>query len=472
MALLLLGACAGKERITVFATGRTQGRIQEDASGAGGFAVFKKLYDSQSGAKVALDLGDWSSATPVGRLSRGVCTADCVAAVPYSATAVGMEELSLSPSELQSLAKAAGAPLLASNLYLRGNRQADFLDRWTILQAGGRKIGVFALLTASPSRPGARHYLPNYVLEKETYEAERAVKALHDSGAVLTIMLLGINPAEHAGRGYYRDFLSRLPRVDLVITDEPSLKEPFKVKSTWVVPAGLEMKAAARVTLSLDQEGHLDGISYRLLPLVASKYGRDQGVLRIIARQRKSADAYFGRKLGFLNAPLPLRDGGDTPAADFAADCMRRWARANAALMDLDELAAPLSSGPVTLGDLYSSFPRDSNVVFVKIRGDDLSRALGAMNPTEMAVSGLRLFLRGVTFDRAEGNNGPLLPDRIYRLAVPDSMAKGRDNPVLSSAMEFANSRHLVRDMMRWCVSRQKSYDRPPGGRIVQDGAK
>lgn len=395
-----------------------------------------------------------------------------MAAVPYSAAAAGMEEISLSPAGLQALAKAAGVPLLASNLYLRGNRPAGFLDRRTILQAGGRKIGVFALLTASPSRPDSRRYLSNYVLEKETYEAERAVKALHDSGAQLTIMLLGINPAEHAGREYFRDFLSRLPQVDLVITDEPSLEKPFRVKRTWVVPAGLEMKAAARITLSLDQDGRLDGVSYRRVPLSARKYGRDQGILKIIARYRKSADAYFGRKLGFLTAPLPLRDGPDAPAADFAADCMRRWARTNAALMDLDEVAAPLSSGPVTLGELYASFPRDSNVVFVKIRGDDLSRALGAMNPSEMAVSGLRLFLRGGTFDRAEVDSGPLVPDRVYRLAVPDSMARGRDNPVLSSAMEFANSRHLVRDMMRWCVSRQKSYDRPAGGRVVREGAE
>ena len=34
-----------------------------------------------------------------------------------------------------------------------------------------------------------------------------------------------------------------------------------------------------------------------------------------------------GGKIGNLDAPLPLKEGALSPAADFAADCMRRWAR-------------------------------------------------------------------------------------------------------------------------------------------------
>ncbi len=471
--LLAAAACGRKEQLVIFATGRTQGRLWADASGTGGFAVFKNLYDSEQEPRLAVDLGNWSSATPEGWLTKGRSSAECVGAVPYAAAGVGMEELSLSPAELKGVAESAGIPLLASNLYLRPNKKPDFLRSSTITEAGGRKIGIFSLLINSPSRPDSRKYLPHYKLEKERYEAEKAIKALRDAGAQLTVMLLGINPKETAGQDYYRDFLSKLPRVDLVITDEPSIKKPFKVKRTWVVPSGNEMAAAARIGLVLDPaSGKLKDLHYKLLPLRTEKYGEAPALLKIIARHRAAAAAYFGRKVGFLNAALPLEDGPEHPASDFAADCMRRWARTNAAIIGLDETAAPLSSGTVTLGNLYASFPRESSVVFVKIRGSDLERALEALQPSGISVSGLRLFMRGAALERSETETGPLAPVHIYRLAVPDSLASGRDNPVLSSAMEFANSKHRLRDVMRWCFSKQKSYDRPTGARIVRGGAE
>ena len=55
---------------------------------------------------------------------------------------------------------------------------------------------------------------------------------------------------------------------------------------------------------------------------------------------------------------------------------------------------------------------------------------------------------------------------------MPDSLVTGRDNPLLSSAMEFANSRRYLREVVGWCFSRQGSFARPAGGRIVRVGDK
>jgi len=151
---------------------------------------------------------------------------------------------------------------------------------------------------------------------------------------------------------------------------------------------------------------------------------------------------------------------------------MVRWAKTNAAIIGLKEPAAGFSSGTVRVGDLYTSFPLDSSVVFVKIRGDDLERALAGLQPGELSVSGLRLFLKGGVLERAETDSGPLVPGHIYKLAVPDSLVIGRENPLLSSAMEFANSRRHLREVVGWCFSRQKSFSRPAGGRIVRTGDK
>ena len=472
--LLSAGACTKKEQIVIFATGRSQGRLwAEETPGrsgkTGGFAVFKNLYDREMKPKLAVDTGNWFSATPEGWLTRGRSTLACLNAVPYAAAAPGTEDLSLSPKELQKLAESSAMPLLASNLYLKTNKKPPFLYSSRIVEAGGRKVGIFSLLITSPSNPNRPKYLPNYKLEKETYEAQKAVKALRDGGAQLIVMLLGVNPREKASQDFFRGLLSKLPRIDLVITDEPSIKKPFKVNRGWVAGAGLGMAHAARLELTLDRAtGRMTGLDWSKVPLKAAKYGEEPGMLKVIAGYRKTAAAHFSKRVGFLNAALPLDDRGVSPAADFAADCMRRWARTNAAIIGLKEPAAGFSSGTVTVGDLYASFPLDSSVVFVKIRGDDLERALAGLQPGEISVSGLRLFLKDGALERAESDGGPLVPGHIYRLAVPDSLVSGRENPLLSSAMEFANSRRYLREVVGWCFSRQSSFSKPAGGRISQ----
>lgn len=477
LALLLLGAgaCAKKEQLVIFATARSQGRLwarEEPALGgktAGGYAVFKKLYDAEKRPKLAVDAGNWFSVTPEGWLTRGRSTMACLNALPYAAAAAGIEDLTLPPPELQKLAEASAIPLLASNLYLRNNKKPAFLRSQAIALAGGKKIGFFSAVIPSPAKPNRPRYLANYKLEKETYEAEKAVKALRDGGAQVVVMLLGVNPKETATPEFFRDFLAKSPRIDLIITDEPSIKKPFKVNRTWVAAAGLEMAYAARFTLDLDPAtGRMTGLDWDRLPLLAAKYGEDRGMLDIIDGYRKAATAHFAKKVGFLTDELPLRENGASPAADFATDCMKRWARTNAAILNLSEPAAGFSSGTVTVGSLYSAFPLDSSIVFVKIRGDDLERALRGMQPGDISVSGLKLFLKDGALERAESDGGPLVPARVYHLAVPDSLVGTHENSLLSSAMEFSNSRRYLREVIGWCFSRQKAYGRPEGGRIVK----
>ena len=473
-ALLLLGswACAGKDQVTIFATGRTQGRIGavDDGGGrTGGFAVFKKLYDSEPGPKLAVDTGNWFSAVPEGWLTRGRSTLDCLNAVPYAAAAAGLEDLALTPAEFQKLAAGSAVPILASNLYLKSNKKPPFLHSWRVVQAGGRKIGFFSAVRPSPKKANRPRHLQHYRLEKETYETEKAMKALKDAGASVIVMLMSVNPKEEAGEEFFREFVSKVSRVDLIITDDPQVRKPFRAGRAWVAGAGLEMREAARLTLDLDKAtGRLTGVKWKAVELRAEKYGQDQAMLKIVTRHKAAAAAHMGRRIGSLAAPLPLRDGVETPAADFAADCMRRWARTNAAIIPLSEPAAGFSSGTVTVGDLRRAFPLDSSVVFVKMRGDDLERVMASMPPSDITVSGLRLFLKDGVFERAESENGPLAAGHIYRLAVPDSMTGDREHSVLANAMEFANSRRSLREVVSWCFSRQNSIPRPEGRRIVR----
>ncbi|HNW45539.1 MAG TPA: hypothetical protein PKI19_13635, partial [Elusimicrobiales bacterium] len=263
---LALCACAKPDQAVIFATARTQGRLwavrEPGGTGTGGFAVFKNLYAREQLPKLAVDAGGWFGATPEGYLTRGRSTLACLGAVPYSLAAVGMEDLSLSPAELKKLAETHQLPILASNLYLKTNKKPDFLLSQKVLEAGRHKIGFFSVILPDPEKPNRAKNFANYRLEKETYEAEKAIKALRAGGAKIIVMLLVVNPKTAAKPEFYREFLLKVPRTDLVITDEPAVKKPFKAGRAWVVRAGLEMAAAARITLNIEPaSGKLSGVS-------------------------------------------------------------------------------------------------------------------------------------------------------------------------------------------------------------------
>ena len=342
----ILCSCSKKDETVIFVTARLEGRISsapdpalKDA-GAGGLAVFKNIFKLEKRPKLALDLGNWLSDTPEGRIMGSQAIIECMAAVPYSASALGYRDLTLNLRELEKLSKTAVFPLLASNLYLKNSKKPEFLHSYALLQAGGRKIGVFAINVSDPQKVNQPKYLLNYRLEKESYEIEKALRLLKEGGAKITVMLLNINPKTTVKPEFYRKFLEKLPKTDLVITDEPSLKKPFKAGRSWVAPSG-RGASAARIILAIDPATDaLACIDWSMILLDKARYGEDAGVLKIVNRHLRRLENYMGRRIGFLAEDLKLRKDGISPIGDFTAGCMKRWARSNAALLVNSELAA------------------------------------------------------------------------------------------------------------------------------------
>ena len=472
--LLFFCSCSKKEEAVIFVTARLEGRISAEpdpsrkGTRSGGMAVFKNLYKLEGRPKLALDMGNWLSETSEGRVMSAQSVLDCLNAVPYSAAAPGYRDLAFTPKELENLSKTVSFPLIASNLYLKNNKKPGFLCGFTLLKAGGSKIGVFAINVADPQKANRSKNLLNYRLEKESYEIEKALKALKDGGAKITVMLLNINPKVAAKPEFYRKFLEKLPKTDLIITDEPSLKRPFKAGRSWVVPSGLG-SSAARILLHIEPvTGMLVDIDWDLLPLDQAKYGEDPAALETVNRHLGSVARYLGRRIGFLSTELKLRDGANSPMGEFTAGCMKQWARSNAALLVNSDLAAGISSGPVTVGDLYKVMPYDTSVVFVKIRGAELAGALEDKVLSDISVSGLKIIAGENGIKSVETDSGPLVPGRVYHLAVPDSIVNNADYPILPNAMEFANSKRSLREILGWCFSLRKISAPAPSQQLRQ----
>jgi len=121
----------------------------------------------------------------------------------YDAMALGPKELSLGPDLLRQRMAEAGFPILSANAVLTGSEEL-VAEPYTILDVGGRKVGVIGLTRAQGAAPAGFQVLdPQQALER--YLPEVREKA----GTVIVLTNLEHNAALALAQA--------VPGIDLVI---------------------------------------------------------------------------------------------------------------------------------------------------------------------------------------------------------------------------------------------------------------
>ncbi len=474
--LIVLGACTRKTSIVVFSTARARGSIQapDDCfkrGSCGGFPALKNIYDAEPLPKIIVDLGNWSADTPAGRLTKGSAVMEMMNAFPYDAAVPGITDITLQAKDFDRLADSARFPLIASNLYQRSGERYDKMPQYYIKDVNGYRIGFLSVLLANPQKPEKQKNYARFRIEKGSYDANLAINTLKREGAQIIIMLLSIDPSAESDRTYYRKFTKAAGRVNLIITDDPAVRRIFRSNKTWVVPAGAGNKKVERTEIFFNPEtGKISAVESGTIDIDPLKYKENQLLHNIAIKYQIEEKKHFARKIGTLRSTLPLENDGIHPMANFAADCIKLWAKTNASLMPFSETAAGFSSTTVRLSDLYNAFPTDSDIVFVKIRGENLIDSLKSLPYGTFTVSGLKLYYsKDKVLEKTESAAGPLKADKIYQVAVPDSMITAENTSLLANAAEFANSRRPTRDVIRWCTASRYTFT-PYTERIIQNG--
>ncbi|MDQ7774160.1 MAG: 5'-nucleotidase C-terminal domain-containing protein [Elusimicrobiales bacterium] len=451
---LLLASCAWRDSVVVYLTSDARGwvlRAPEDEGPApAGFPVLKKFLGTEKRPFLLFHAGPWLSGPPESLPQRARAAAECMAGLPYSAAALLGEDLELDPAKVEKALKGSPLPLLGSNLYLKNGKRVPFAGRSVTAPVGGTSLGLAVLTAPRPDRLAWPKYGTRYKFEKETYETELALKEMAAAGAGIKAVLLEIGEGEGA-IDFLKYFLGHFSgRLDLALVRSPAVTKRFAYKGIIVLPV---LDGLNRAELKPGPKGGLADASHKVIELDAEKHGSDPAVEAMLDSHRSGVQAALDRVIGTLPHPLEPGKTGPSTAGSWAAACLRRWARGDAAIFDPADIRAPLPRGEVRTGDLYRALPGENNVVFVKIRGQELLEFL-------RDSAGRRLSYAGISYDAAKGtgeaDGQPIQPGRLYRVAIPDSMVSETDYAILSTAMEFANSRHPVRDTMRWCLGRRQ----------------
>jgi 5'-nucleotidase/UDP-sugar diphosphatase len=128
--------------------------------------------------------------------------------------------------------------------------------------------------------------------------------------------------------------------------------------------------------------------------------------------------------------PQPRRQDVETPLGNFAAEVLRETAAADVGIINTGGIRAPIPEGPVTVADLYSTFPFDNTIVAVPMRGRSLRRLLDfvarRLGKSDYAqVSGVTFQITGDYASDIRVGGRPLENDRIYRVATIDFLYEG-----------------------------------------------
>jgi 5'-nucleotidase len=186
-----------------------------------------------------------------------------------------------------------------------------------------------------------------------------------------------------------------------------------------------------------------------------------------------------------LNVPAQLGRvyEGESELGSFLADSLRAMSKSDIALMNPGGLRADLKEGPLTYGTVYEVIPFDNAVATLELTGEQLDRLLTAAYASKKGVfqvSGLEVRLSHcVVPDRLRGftlaGGKKLDPNKKYKVAVPDFLARGGDGlaPVLAtidpSQVDLAENKgtNLRDDLIAYWQTRKETFKPPKSGRVT-----
>lgn len=412
-------------------------QLEPDSQGRGGLArlatLTRRLRQEADHTLYAL-AGDTLSPSPLSSLLRGRQMIEAWNLLGLDLATFGNHEFDWGPAVvMERMAESRFAWVSTNVRDQRSGRPFGGASSWLRLEWGRVQVGVIGLTTpdtASTSNPG-----PDVGFEPPLGAARAAFEELGrvDLRAAVT----------HLAVARDRELARAVP-LDVILgghDHDPMLAEEG---ATVIIKAGADAVNLGRVEYELGCGAKVLGRRQRLIPVDASIPAAPD-VAALVARYAALLERELDTRIGQTAVPLDAREAvirrQETALGRFLAEAMRRRVGAQVALLNSGAIRGNrlFPPGPLTRRDVHELLPFSNVVVLVELRGalleaalehavDILPRPSGHFLQTaglEYTVDPTRPPGRRVTGVLVQGE--PLDPARLYRVALPDYLALGRD---------------------------------------------
>ena len=440
----------------------------------GGFSILKSFLDKQTEPFLLLEGGNWFASTPEGTLSQGAYFNTVAARIPYTGRMFTEKDLIYGWGSLSHILKDSPSPFILSNVTLPNGKLPAGMKPWSLKEVGGYKIGILGILSTRALQGKQR--TSGLVVHPEIQAARDTVQLLRDKGAQAIIMLAALDTQAGPQRVTAADVAEEVGGIDVMIVSNVGREaaETSRAGKTLVVYAGSRFDSIGRVKLFFNSNSEVAEMRFEDIILYRRDFGEDEEIAAKVAALRRAAQNELNRPVGSSNTQLTGNLQGESALGDWAADCMRKWAKTDIAVLNAASLRDVLPQGQITQYDLYKVYPYADHVTYLTMKGQALLNALeqGLAVPDNFAqISGLQIRYspsapQGKRILSMRVNGAPIVPTATYRVAVTDHMlAGGAGHDGFIDSLEFKNTQVEMRNVLRFCLPSSKPISAPPGGR-------
>lgn len=435
VAFVPFGAAAqgGDVTVTIFHVNDIHGRFKESSSGIG-LAKVASIVKSVDNA-ILLDAGDTIHGQTLVTLDRGYSAVRIMNAVGFSAMVPGNHDFNYGYQQLLELAELAEFEIICANVLKDG---AYILPPYTVLEAAGKKIGVFGLATPETLYKSHPDNTRGLVFQDTVIAARNMVSVLNGLGVDVIIALAHLGQDQDSYETSLR-VAREVSGIDIIIDGHSHhpWDQVQSVGNTLIVMASEYLKELGRIDITFGPDGKV------IVPSVISKAATagvvpDPEVLRIIAEVEAAQNVILNRVIGhssvFLQGERNAVRGGETNLGNLITDAMRWGTGADIAITNGGGIRASIPAGEITVGHVVTVLPFGNFVVTKRMTGREIVAALEHGLSAWPAPSGAFPQVSGLEFSWFDGrvfnvkvNGRPLVPSRYYTVATNDFLAAGGD---------------------------------------------
>jgi 5'-nucleotidase len=367
---------------------------------------------------ILLDGGDQFQGTLFYNLYKGKVAAGMMNALEYDGMAVGNHEFDDGPETLRDFMEAVDFPVLMANAHISLEPALrDILQKSTIVEKGGEKIGLIGVVTEDVkdlSSPG-----DNIIFTDAINAVQSEVRVLKAKGVNKIILL------SHSSYAIDKEIAANTDGVDVIVGghDNALLSNtnkravgpyPTVVNDVQIIQAYAYGKYLGELNLVFDDAGNVISAEGEPILIDSSVEEDPQIVTRLDILEKpinKLKETQVGNVSVSLNGDRAVCRVQECDMGNMIADAMRDAVIDKGytiALANSGGIRASLDAGDVTLGEVMTILPFQNTLSTFKVTGKQLLTAIenGVSEVEDVAgrfpqVSGMRF-----TFDASKPANG------------------------------------------------------------------
>jgi len=366
----------------------------------GGYARLKTAIERErascGGPCFLLDGGDDFQGSGPATWSKGQVVLDPLNALGLDAFVPGNWEPAYGPERFKQTMGGLKCPVVCYNFHDTVSGQRLF-DPSVTLEREGVKIAFVGItdISASKRHPPAEFRGMDTTRIEGLHDFVKELRARERPDLVVAVT--------HTGLSIARQIAREIPEFDVILSGHSHERTagPILEGKAIIVEPGSFGSFLGRLDLFLDPGGSVARHEFRLIPILASRYGEDPQVKALVDRSLAPYRERMAKPVGKTETLVMRYDVLESTADDLITDAVREIAKADIGFSNGFRFGVPIPPTNVTEADLWNLLPMDAHLKIGWVTGKELRTYLE--NELELVFARNPWALNGGWGPRASG---------------------------------------------------------------------